>query len=63
MQNPKIIMDQPRFTLLIRCEDDGDEHALTTVAASTAQEALDSLMADLKQLIEEYDRNPDINED
>jgi hypothetical protein len=53
----------PKFSLLIRCEEDGDEHVLTAIESDDAQQALDLMMTDLKALVEEYEANPSIHEE
>lgn len=50
-----------KFSLVIRCENDGAESTLTVVEATSPQQALDLMMSDLKQVVEEYDEHPDIN--
>lgn len=50
-----------KFSLVIRCENDGAESTLSTVEATSPQQALDLMMGDLKQVVKEYDENPDIS--
>lgn len=53
--------DTVRFTLVIRCENDGSEQVLSSVEATSPQGALDMMMGDLRQVVKDYDKNPDIN--
>jgi len=53
----------PTFSFVIRCDDNGHEDRLITIEANDPQKALDLLMIDLKQLIRDYDANPNVFED
>ena len=50
-----------QFSLIIRCDNNGQESNLATIEATSPQEALDLMMADLRQVVAEYDENPDVN--